>query len=103
MATQCVSKSKEPNAPLDGGANAFGIPQDEFLRIPERQSDLARIILFGLAYNAFTLVRNYQNKGRTWCLLELGGVPCVKYGLTLHRGGFLERRVDDLLALLGEG
>lgn len=102
VAKQCIEKSTEPNASLDGGANAIAIPQDEFLQVPAKHKDLARVLQFGIAYNALMLVRDHQTKDKTWCVLELGGIPLLKYGLTLRRGGFLERRVDDLLALLGE-
>jgi hypothetical protein len=103
LAKQCLEKSVEPNASLGGGATAFGIPQEEFLQIPTKHKDLAGVIQFGIAYNALNLVRDYQTKHKTWCLVELGGILLVRNGLTLRRGGFLERRVDDLLALLGSG
>jgi hypothetical protein len=103
LAKQCLEKSVEPNASLGGGATAFGIPQEEFLQIPTKNKDLAGVIQFGIAYNALNLVRDYQTKHKTWCLVELGGILLVRNGLTLRRGGFLERRVDDLLALLGSG
>lgn len=102
MATACLAKSLEGNAPLRGGANAFGIPQDEFNAIPRRDAQLARVLQFGVAYNAFSLLPNHATKGKTWCLIELGGIPILRYGLTLNRGGFLERRATDLKRLLSE-
>ena len=100
IADQCVSKSLEGNAPLRGGANAFGIPQDEFDKIPANNTRLARTIQLGVAHNAFVLVPNHRAKQQTWCLIELGGVLLLHHGLTLKRGGFLERSPDDLVELL---
>ena len=100
IAEQCISKSLEGNASLKGGANAFGIPQGQFDTIPAANPTLARALQLGVAYNAFVLVPNYHAKKRVWCLIELGGILLLHHGLTLKRGGFLERRTDDLVELL---
>ena len=100
IARECITKSREGNAPLGGGATAFGIPQDEFNTIPTHLPHLAQVLQFGIAYNAYVLVPNYGTKKRLWCLIELSGVLRLKYGLTLKRGGFLERRLDDLLHII---
>ena len=102
MATACLAKSLDGDAPLRGEVNAFGIPQDDFDAIPRSDPELARVLQFGVAYNAISLLPNHATTNTTWCLIELGGIPILRYGLTLKRGGFLERRASDLKWLLSE-
>ena len=96
IAAQCVTKSLESNASLGGGANAFGIPEEEFATIPDKHPELAQILKYGVAYSAISIVRRYGTKKRLWTLVELTGPTLVDKGLTFTRGGFLERRVSDL-------
>ena len=100
IAADCVAKSLEPNASLRGGAIAFGILQEDFEQIPKKYPHLAQVLQFAVAYNAVTLVQDHGTKKQKWCLIELGGTLILKHGLTLSRGGFLERSVTDLLNIV---
>jgi hypothetical protein len=97
IAAECLVVTHEPNAPLAEGPNAWGVLQAEFDTITARHPELAHALQSGLAYNMFTLVRDYKTKGQLWCLVELSGTWSLKWGLSLGRGGFLERKVEDLL------
>lgn len=96
IASRCVARTMEPNAPLSDGANAFGIPQADMDRLEQSAPELVPVIHYAIAYNAITLKENYNCKKRLWCLFELGGIPIVANRLTLNRGGFCEGRLSDL-------
>ncbi len=96
IATHCTTITREPNAPLGAGANAVGILQSEFDVLTEQDPRLARVLQFGVAYNAINLVPQHKTKKQIWCLIELGGAPILHYGLPFYRGGFVESTSRDL-------
>lgn len=102
IAYQCKQKTLEGNASLGSGASAIGILQDDFETIEERFPILSQTIKFGIAYNAINFVPEYGTKNKKWCLLELNGILLLHYGLTLKRGGFLEKTSADLNNMLKE-
>lgn len=100
IAERCVEVTLEPNG--WDTPNALGIPQVEFERLPETHAGLARVLQFAVAYNAIMVVPRRECKEKQWCLLELGGMVILKYGLTLKRGNFVEGTVQDLAQMLEE-
>ena len=102
IASRCKVRTREPNAPLDDGANAFGIPQSEMDRFQKDGGNLVVVLHYALAYNALSLTENYECKRRTWCLFQLGGLPILKHGLTFGRGGFCEGHLSELITSIGE-
>lgn len=102
LAGKCLQVTREPNAPLGAGANAYGIRQEEFDQIPYRHEDLAHVLRFAIAYNAVSVVPHYSCKGQEWCLIELGGLVILNHGLTLKRGGFIEGSARELASIAEE-
>lgn len=95
-AIECVQETNLGNAPLGPGANAVGILEEEMSKLLDTDSELAMTLKFAIAYGAIHAERNYNQGGKLWCLLELSGPVCIRYGLPFNRGGFLERTPRDL-------
>ncbi|MDH4990692.1 hypothetical protein QEZ48_07590 [Aquamicrobium lusatiense] len=102
LAEQCVENAMLPNAPLNEGANTIGILEREIGPLLNSEEEIATILKYALAYGAFSAVRDYSQGGKEWCLLELSGPVCLKFGLGFGKGNFLERKVSDLTALIAE-
>jgi hypothetical protein len=97
IADMCYERTMEDNASLGGGASGVGIPMEEFLTIGREHPSLARVLQFGMAYNVFSLQPDRSAKNRSWCVIELGGAILIQSKLTFQKGGFVERRLKDLL------
>lgn len=100
FANLCFEKSNEPNCSVI--ANAIGIPMDEFDSVAKTHPNLASVLQFAIAYNSISLVPNYPCKKKLWCLLEVGGMVALNYGLTLKRGGFVETTVSNIAQMIEE-
>jgi len=103
IAQQCLEKAREPTASLGGGPNAIGILQEDFRRIPQEFPRLAEVLKYAVGYNAVHVKQDHGTKHEVWCLIELGGIAILKYGLSFKRGNFLERTTADLADLLESG
>ncbi|AMV44336.1 hypothetical protein [Paraburkholderia caribensis] len=102
IALRCRERTLLPNAPLNDGANAIGVPQDEMDDVLNRSERLARVLHFAFAYKALVFVPQYRCKNKVWCLLELGALPCMAHGLTLSRGGFIEETLTGVQSMLAD-
>lgn len=100
IAKRCHEVSLLPNARLGAGANAVGILEEQIEAQLEIGGELAEVLKFAIAYSSLIAVRNYGQGGKTWCLLELPGPICLRDGLTLKRGGFLEWHIDKLAEII---
>ncbi|WP_029874739.1 hypothetical protein [Rhizobium leguminosarum] len=102
LAAQCVENALLPNSPLKEGANTIGILESEMKTLLSSNDELALVLKYAIAYGAMAAVRDYGQGGKIWCLLELCGPVCIKFGLGFDRGNFLERKVADLQVLIAE-
>ena len=102
IASKCITRTLETNAPLDDGANAFGILQSEMDKFQKEGGRLVLVLHNALAYNAITLTEGYECKKKTWCLFQLGGLPILANGLTFSRGGFCEGTLGQLISSIEE-
>ena len=100
IAARCEKATDLPNAYLKSGANAMGIPMDDFDRLRDTNSLLANAIKFGVAYSVFSISLDKSVKNEQWCLITLGGVACLHHGLTFALGGFVEGTADELAAMI---
>lgn len=96
IAEECVKVSLSPNARLGAGANAIAIPEAEMQQLLSDEDDLALLMKHALANGTIVVTRDYGQGGKSWCLIELSGTVCIAHGLTLKRGGFLEKRLAYL-------
>lgn len=96
IAEECREVSLSPNARLGAGANAIAVPEHEMKELLTEEEELAFILKHALANGTITVVRNYGQGGKSWCLIELSGPVCLTHGLTMMRGGFLEKRIAYL-------
>ena len=100
---RCLTVSLEPNAWIGAGANAYGLPQEEFDSIGNSAPDLLRTLKYAVAYSAIILVPRYECKNRLWCLLELEcGIPIfLTMACHLNEGGLLKDRWRNCFLMLG--
>ena len=97
---ECQAESLLPNAPLDAGANAIAILEDDMEKLPF-DDELGAVLKYAIANGAISIERNYGQGGKTWALIELSGTVGLAYGLTFKRGGFLPKKVDYLRQVVG--
>lgn len=102
IARACQDVSLRPNAHLGAGANAVGIIESDLDLLLAGGTELAEVMKYAIAYSGLVAVRDYGQGGKQWCLLELPGPACLKFGLTLKRGGFLEWRIDQLADIVAQ-
>ncbi|HEY9552820.1 hypothetical protein [Allosphingosinicella sp.] len=89
----CREVSLAENARLAAGANAIGVPEAEIEALLDSDDELALVLKYAIAHKAIEIQRDYGQGGKQWCLIELSGIVCLAHGLTLRRGGFLERNL----------
>ncbi|MBB4841323.1 hypothetical protein HNP52_004425 [Sphingomonas kyeonggiensis] len=98
---ECREVSLTPNARLGYGANAIGILEKDIGELLVSSDELALVLKYAVAHGAIEVTREYGQGGKSWCLIEMSGIVCLAHGLTLRRGGFLERDLAYLREIGG--
>lgn len=101
----CHNETHSPNAWNSPGLNAVAILmtdrnllKDEALKNKSHPFyELAKCIADCISYNLIDFELNYNCKNKTWMLLYLNKMYCVKYNLPMNNGGFKEKKLTELL------
>lgn len=96
IGAECREVSLTTNARLGSGANAIGVLETDIAALLVSNDELALVLKYAVAHGAIEVTRDYGQGSKSWCLIELSGVACLAHGLTLRRGGFLERDLEYL-------
>ena len=107
----CHQETHTPNAWNSPGLNAVAIlMSDRDTLKNEAINDkknpyyhLAKCLADCIAYNLIDFELNYKCKGKIWMLLYLNKMYCAKYNLPLNRGGFKEKKLNELLNWYNNG
>lgn len=107
----CQQETYVPNAWNSPGLNGIAIfmRDRDFLKnevlIDKRHPyyELAKCLADCISYNLLDFELNYKSKGRLVMILYLNKIYCTKYSLPLNRGGFKEKRLNELLNWYNNG
>lgn len=102
LAQKCLLDTHKPNAQNGAGTNAIAILETEYDSLDD-ESQTLHILKYAVAYGALLPVEDHKQGGKLWRKFELAGVVCLKYGLTLKRGGFLPSTLKDIEKAIGGG
>lgn len=107
----CNSETYSPNAWNSPGLNGVAILMTDRAFLKDKVLKDKNNIYYGLAkcisdcisYNLIDFELNYNCKNKSWMLLYLNKMYCVKYNLPLNNGGFKEKKLTELLTWYNTG
>lgn len=107
----CHQETFSPNAWNPPGLNAIAIlmTDREILKevaIKNKNHvyyELAKCIADCISYNLLDFELNYNCKNKTWMLLYLNKMYCVKYNLPMNSGKFKEKKLTELVGWYNSG
>jgi hypothetical protein len=104
MAEMCRRETFRPKAPYPPGVTGTAISLEDRARLLDTAQRSAidgadRLYLAlgqAIAFNLLEVEDDYSVKGRRWMVLYLNRLLCPRFDLPLGRGGFRERKLDEL-------
>jgi hypothetical protein len=107
----CQQETHSPNAWNSPGLNGIAILMTDraFLKDKALKNknhlyyELAKCIADCISYNLIDFDLNYNCKNKSWMLLYLNKIYCVKYNLPMNNGKFKEKGLSELLGWYNSG
>lgn len=111
IAEMCRRETFRPKAPYPPGATGTAISADDRRRLlaPAQRAAIAggdqlyRALAQAIAFNLLEVEDDYSVKGKRWMVLYLNRLLCPRFNLPLGRGGFRERKLEQLARCLIPG